>query len=126
MKYILALCYLIPTVASAYDFQRAQTNLASELALCAAYYMITTSVLMDNRKDASNVEAAAKNALDMAVILSNKKVTAARVELTTKLIMKEMDNDWSNWAVIVNKYGQACREITENPEQRLTYWLDKK
>jgi hypothetical protein len=87
--------------------------------------MVTTQVLTDNAKDASNAEAAARNSLDMAVTLSNREVTSARVEMVTQMMMDEMKNDWSNWAVVVNKYGSTCREITENPVQRLEYWLKK-
>jgi hypothetical protein len=126
MKILLLLFCFIPAMANAYDIQRAQTNLASDYATCAAYYMITTHILNDNGRNSTAAEAAAKNAVNMAVTLSNRKVTTARVELTTGLIMQEMENDLSNWAVIVNKYGKACSEITENPDQRLNYWLNKK
>ena len=125
MRFLLALCCFIPAVAGAYDTQRAQANLASEYAICAAYYMVTTQVLTDNSKDASSAEAAARNSLDMAVKLSNRKVTSARVDMATQLMMEDMNNDWSNWAVVVSKYGSTCKEITENPVQRLEYWINK-
>lgn len=125
MRLLLALCCFIPAVAGAYDTKRAQANLASEYAVCAAYYMVTTQVLTDNSKDASSAKAAAGNALDMAVKLSNRKVTSARVGFATQLIMEDMNNDWSNWAVVIRKYGSTCKEITENPVQRLEYWLSK-
>ena len=125
MRFILALCCFIPAVAGAADTQRAQANLASDYASCAAFYMVTTQVLRDNSKNATGAEAAARNALDMAVKLSNRKVTSARVDMVTQMMMADMNNDWSNWAVVLNKYGPTCREITENPIQRLEYWLNK-
>jgi hypothetical protein len=125
VRFLLALWCFIPAVAGAYDSQRAQTNLASDYATCAAFYMVTTQVLTDNSKDSSNAQAAARNSLDMAVTLSNREVTSARVEMVTQMMMEEMNDDWSNWAVVVNKYGSTCREITENPVQRLEYWLKK-
>lgn len=125
MKFFLALIFFLPTVAGAYDSHRAQINLASDYASCAAFYMMATEVLRNNSKDGSGAEAAAKNALDMSVKLSNRKVTSSRLELVTEMMMEEMNNDWSNWAVVVNKYGSTCKEITENPVQRLQYWLNK-
>ena len=80
MKLFLVLFFFLPSGAVAYDSQRAQANLASDYATCAAYYMVSTEIFRNNSKDASKFEAAAKNALDMAVRLSNRKVTSARVD----------------------------------------------
>lgn len=126
MKFLLALICFIPAVAGAYDAQRAQANLASDYASCAAFYMISTQVLTNYSKDSSKSEAAARNALDMAVTLSNREVTSARVKMVTQMMMEEMKNDWSNWAVVLNTYGPTCKEVTENPVQRLEYWLNKR
>ena len=50
MRFLLALCCFIPAAAAGpYDTQRAQANLASDYATCAAFYMVTT-VLTDNSK----------------------------------------------------------------------------
>lgn len=126
MRFLLALFCFIPVAANAYDIQRAQANLASDYASCAAFYMITTQVLTDNQKDASKAEVAARNSLDMAVKLSNREVTSARVGMVTQMMMEDMNNDWSNWAIVLNKYGPTCREITDNPVERLEYWLNKR
>ena len=125
MKLFLVLFFFLPSGAVAYDSQRAQANLASDYATCAAYYMVSTEIFRNNSKDASKFEAAAKNALDMAVRLSNRKVTSARVDMVTQMMMGEMKNDWSNWAIVVKEYGFPCKKITDNPVQRLQYWLDK-
>lgn len=122
---IFALPLLLPAVAWAYDYQRAQANLASDYAACAAFYMTTTEVLRNHSRDHSNAEAAAKNALKMAVDLSNQEVTSARVQMVTEMLIGDMKGDWSNWGGVVNKYGPPCRELTENPVSRLQYWLNK-
>lgn len=126
IRVLLVLFCFIPVAANAYDTQRAQANLASDYASCAAFYMMIAQVLTDNQKDASKAEAAARIALDMAVKLSNREVTSARVGMATQLMMEDMNNDWSNWAIVLNKYGPICREITDNPAERLEYWLNKK
>ena len=46
--------------------------------------------------------------------------------MVTQMMMDEMKNDWSNWAVVVNKYGPTCKEVSENPVKRLEFWLHKK
>lgn len=125
MKHFWTLFFFIPTVAGAYEIKRAEANMASDYATCAAYYMIATHVLKDNGKDVSGAEGAAKNALDMAVALSNREVTSARLEMATQMMMDDIKNDWSNWAIVVNKYGFPCKEITENPAKRFQYWLNK-
>ncbi|HWR76514.1 MAG TPA: hypothetical protein VN283_04810 [Thiobacillus sp.] len=127
MKFILAMFCFVPAIAGAYDTQRAQANLASDYATCAAFYMISTQVLTKYSQDASKAEAAARNALDMAVTLSNREVTSARVEMVTQMMLvDEMKSDWSNWAIVVNKHFPTCKEITENPVRRLEYWLNKR
>lgn len=64
--------------------------------------------------------------LAIAVEFSNEEVTKARIEMALKSMLKDIDNKLSNAAIVINKYGEFCKELLENPEARLQYWLDKK
>jgi hypothetical protein len=75
--------------------------------------------------DASSFKQSGEFAYMLAAKASNDKVTQARIELDVKAMMKEIDNNWSNGAILINKYGESCKEIIENPEGRLEYWLSK-
>ena len=61
-----------------------------------------------------------------AIKFSNPKVAAARVRLAFDEQRKEMDHDFSNFSILIIKYGEMCRDALESPEERLEYWLKKK
>ncbi len=62
----------------------------------------------------------------MATELSTEETTKARVQLFAKDMMKQINNNWSNGAILINKYGQNCKDIIMVPEKRLLYWLEQK
>ena len=112
-------------VAYAYEPERAISNLASELAECSAYYASLQYALERSQVDGAPAERNALYAFALAAEISSAEVTAARVELRTTAMGEEIGGDLSNFAILINKYGQRCKEILEDPEGRLTYWVDQ-
>ena len=41
-------------------------------------------------------------------------------------MMRGMDNNWENVSIVLNKYAYPCKDVADDPEARLRYWLDKK
>ena len=67
-----------------------------------------------------------KKATEYAIQFSNQRVTEARVELAFDEQRKMIDNDYSNFSILILKYADMCKEAMENPDKRLQYWLNKK
>ena len=109
----------------AYEPERAKSNFAAELSECAAYFMIMEQQVSSQGKDATEIGNAGLMAYYFANEMSNKKVTDARISLFTKEMVKEINHDWSNAAIIINKYQENCIEILNDPENRIDYWLAK-
>ena|SRR3990172_689629 len=126
--YIFSVLFILvwQSTASAYDPERAVNNYAHDLATCSAFYMLIS--------EAPNLdEATSKKYLDagvslgqLSVKLTSKKLALARFELELKSMKREMENDWGNASIILNKYGYFCKDLAEKPEARMQYWLDKK
>lgn len=49
----------------------------------------------------------------------------ARVALATETMKREMNRNWSNFSIINQKYGYRCLDLSNSPETRLRYWLEK-
>ena len=64
-------------------------------------------------------------AFEGAVMLSNKKVTKSRVKLSYQQFVEETDSNYSNSAILIEKYGLTCKSVLEDPETRLNFWLNK-
>lgn len=122
---LLILTILFTSSSFALDKEAAISNLASELSECTAYYLLLSGQLEKQNKDSSDIKKSGGYAYSLAEMISNKKVTKARIELHAKVMLKEIENNWSNGAILIHKYGESCKEILESPENRIEYWLSK-
>jgi hypothetical protein len=125
---IIGISFFVSQSIYGYDEDRAIANLASDFAECSAYYTIAAEGIKrtGNEDSAKRVLEASERAFDYAVKFSNIKVTEARIKLAFDEQRKEMDHNYSNFAILILKYGEMCKEALESPERRLQYWLNKK
>jgi hypothetical protein len=123
---LLLVLSLMPTAAFGYEPERARNNLAHELAECAAYYHLSGQMqgLTDAQKKAFTDSSA--SLMQLSISLTSVKVGFARFELSMKTMTREMDNNWENYSIVLNKYAFPCKDLAENPDTRLRYWLDKR
>lgn len=129
-KLILILLFVgVSTSSFSYELERAKVNLAHEAATCFVFYMMLVNDDVKNRntmaKD-SNFMPRANMALLVATTFSNEEVTRARVQMETKSLMKELDNDMSNFSILANRLSEPCGQLISEPEERFMYWQDKK
>ena len=103
----------------------AKQNLASEFSKCWAYYSLMSHAFKRKQENSEQLNKAAYLSYSLANELSNEEVNKARFEIDVKLMMKEINNDWSNGAILINKYAEHCKNIIKNTETRMQYWLDK-
>jgi len=128
---ILLLWLFIPGENFAYDAERAKANLASDYVGCSVFYAHSAEALSRNDeakydKLIGQMKQLSESNLFFALKLSNKEVTEARTILEMKDQNNLIKNDFSNFSILILKYGELCKKLTENPEKRLQYWLDKK
>lgn len=101
-------------------------NLAHELAECAGFYVISAKVLEPQKPDlAKRSNNAADSALKYSTALTSEKLTRARTEMAIKTMMKDIDNDASNFSILLNKYADQCGETVSDPVKRMEYWKQK-
>jgi hypothetical protein len=106
----------------AYERERAKNNLAHEFSSCAGYYLLMSNLPQESKNRSEQISSTAFSASDK---LTNENVVQARMELKFKTMMREMEKNWSNVAVLQNKYAYPCNDLMEKPDQRLEYWLRK-
>ena len=126
MKYLLfSILPFFSFSALSSDMERVQANLASDFSNCSSYFLLMSQALVASGQDGSLYEQSSINSFRFASELANEKVSAARVKLAYKEMHKELDTNWSNSAILIEKYSDLCVELLENPEKRLEYWSRK-
>lgn len=108
-------------------WQEVKSNLASDWAACASFYLLTADGFENAEKQEALDQslALALHALQMSAALSNEKRALAETELHRKLMLREIDNDLAHFAVLSNQHLLPCTELFENPEARTKYWIER-
>lgn len=126
----LAVFWLYEPTCFAYDPERARQNLSYDLVQCATYYQMSAiSAKKLNRPDA---EAAFLKSKDFALKMlstfrpepSAMPKLQADFELATKQFARTVDEE--GWSRVTLMYADMCRDLLEDPEPRLNYWLEKR
>ena len=107
-------------------WQEANSNLASEFASCAAFYVLTANGFTnaERHEAAETYLSMADHSLRMSAALSNEERAQAEMELYRKLMIAEIENDLANLGVLANEHMLVCREALENPDARLMHWVE--
>lgn len=123
---ILLFLLLIPGAGLCYEPERARNNLAHDFAECAAYYQLMGEQPRIDDAAKKNFSDVSASLMQLSVGLTSLKLAYARFEMALKTLTREMDNNWGNLSIVLNKYAYPCKDMVENPQARLQYWLDKK
>jgi hypothetical protein len=123
----LLILLLLPFILFAYSEERVKSNLSTDYAECAAYYMISAGGVKElNKELEKKSNSLALKMFENSILFSNEKTAKSRVILYMEEQKKEMDYHYSNFSRLMLKYGNFCKELYENPEQRIKYWHNKK
>jgi len=140
MRKFLTIALLLLLSPNAYAEDDAITNeiydnISSEFVECACYYSIVSQAMRNagEKPTAEKYQQSSDTALSYAVISAGEgrskemaqEVTLSRFELGLKSMLKEIDNDVSNIAILMNKYGFRCKDAMENPEAMMKEWGNK-
>ena len=107
------------------------SNLIDEHASCYVFYMISEEgINRDNTKPKINQKKLTDSLINKMMILAEnssikQETILAKIELSMKDLKNEMGNDFKNYSIILNKYGEFCKFLVERPEVRMKYWTDR-
>jgi hypothetical protein len=108
-------------------------NMQQDYTICYIFYKIGAEGLRktdENNVIAQGIERSADTSLKLAYEtgeLMNMKVEAmaARVKLEMKTQSTEIENDYVNASILLEKYGLLCKNLIENKKQRIEFWKNK-
>ena len=118
---------------SASDKARAwiNSNLIDEHANCYVFYKISEEGLnRDTTKAKVNYASITDSLINKMLILGQhssikEETILAKIELSMKDLKNQMGGDFKNYSIILNKYGQFCKDLVEKPENRMKHWADR-
>ncbi|MCS5708796.1 hypothetical protein CC99x_007750 [Candidatus Berkiella cookevillensis] len=128
---LIFMLILIPFSANAYDQSRAKNNFSYELAECSVYFLLISEAASRKKKTQEGDELsiryrdAGEALLEGAISFSHPETAVARAELLMKEMIADIDNNFENISILMNKYMSQCEQIYEKSEERLQYWLDQ-
>jgi hypothetical protein len=99
--------------------------MAHESAECAAYFMIISGAPGLSTETKDRLLGRGKALVELSVKLTSEKLAQARADLASKTMFRELDGNWGNISILNNKYGYPCKDLIDNPEARMRYWLEK-
>ena len=126
VRSILLICLLVPSLALAYEPERARTNMAHEAAECVAYFITVSQAPRLDTETKDHLLGYGKSLIEMSAKLTTEKLAHARADLASKTMLRELDGDWGNISILNNKYGYPCKDLIADPNARMQYWFDKR
>ena len=141
LKLIVAWIIIMTTVALAQnpsyaDEKRAINEVSGELLECSVYFL-TTAFCVQGHPDPSvpqlikdyNAQASKTGTLAITIGRSvgvTDEAVGARSRLMHADMMKKLNNNCTNISVLLEKYSNFCKQLTENADPRLAELLQGK
>ena len=132
------LLLLISWNVFAADSNLATANVGDDFLKCSAFYTIDAIFFEDDALSTNNLKKInedKKEVKDFSALASRyesysqtltKRSPTATIAMH-KLFVEQMEgiisHDYNNIAILVEQYGNFCKSLETNPEQRLHYWL---
>lgn len=107
------------------------SNLIDDHAACYVFYKISEEGLnRDSTKPKINYTNITDSLINRMSILGKdslikQETIIAKIELNMKDLKNQMGGDFVNYSILLNKYGQFCKDLVEKPENRMKYWADR-
>ena len=109
--------------------QQVFNNVHYEICTCMAYNQIGISILEEfnaNKEDIERMKEIRNYLFKRELMIHRTDTTPSRIALEMGRLSSEMHNNMTNFSILLDKYGQLCKEISEDPEKRIIYWTTKK
>ena len=107
------------------------SNLIDEYAACYVFYKISEEGLnRDTTKPKVNYTNITDSLINKMSTLGRQssikqETIIAKIELNMKDLKNQMGGNFANYSIILNKYGQFCKDLVEKPDYRMKYWADR-
>ena len=107
------------------------SNMIDEHANCYVFYKISEEGLnRDTTKPKVNYANITDSLINKMSILGKQssikqETILAKIELSMKDLKNQMGGDFKNYSIILNKYGQFCKDLVEKPDNRMKHWTDR-
>jgi len=130
MKLLLVTLLLFTFSLAAKDKDQEIDDLAVMYAECTAYNNLLYGALERSDVEPTTLEkikSAYSQTMFASVVLASQsrtndmavKVTESRVELFIKDMTDEIDTNFDNFSILMNRYGNSCIEAIKKPDARL-------
>ena len=108
-------------------------DLVDEVIECAVYYSImgagedsTGNLTEHSQRFLGLTEQLGLMAFNLADSIDLKgEVIESKVVSYSKKMSQEIGGDSINISILINKHGEFCKGLVEDPEARLSYWIQK-
>ena len=132
MLLLISLMFVTYDVSSNEKDKYVLQNLNQDFIHCYAYWKINalgaeragdqrrTKLFSDTADRYLNESLGISKLIDMSM-----EAVIAASELSIESIGNEMDHDFVNVSIIVNKYSKFCKNLLERTDQRVEYWEKK-
>ena len=58
--------------------------------------------------------------------LTSEELAVERMKMGVEEMRRKMKNRMDNFSIIAAEYAYPCKDLLDNPEARLKYWIDKR
>lgn len=129
----LYLCLTLATFAQETKIPKELDNLSVKYAEATAYFDIVIEALGKSGKENTKYAAVRDDAMLYSLLLASEgrtqdvavKVTHARIEVSKKDMLREMNYRNENIAIIENKYAEVSLDLMKNPPEELQELIAK-
>ena len=104
-------------------------NLNEDFIACGSYWNVMSLGAQranDQKKAEQFLNVSSKyfiEAFEISKLIGmSQQAVKSSAKLHIKDISNDMNNDFTNVSVIIEKYGRFCKDLLENPDQRIEYW----
>lgn len=127
LLYILALSFFAFADTKS-ELKNTYNNISHEYAYCASYFVLAVESLKsrgDSKDLIISMQKAAELSTDAALNFSKAagksketsiKLFKARYKMALDEMSKEINNDYSNMSILINKYNKKCEMMIKDPE----------
>lgn len=113
----------------------AMNNISMEYVTCASYYAHAAMAVKNggDQKTSDSYSNIYENVIVLAVAAAQlgrsqemaMKVTTARLDIVMDEMQSEIENDYSNFSLLMQKYHQRCDFVVNNTEKFMDEWFDE-
>ena len=135
---ILTLSLLISnqTFAETKEEKRAKyvlLNMQQDYIKCYSFYKIGAEYVRKSNGDPEiikGIEKSSDNSLKLAhdtgeIMEMSSDEMSKMVKSEMKKQLNQISNDFNNASILIEKYAQLCKNLTENKKQRISFWEKK-